>query len=130
MTTTNTKKAKFALDELVLQLEIDREGRIIRRTRSMVQGEGKLENTLLSALYPDIRVATVNIPKQMEMHEEVRVHETMANFRHKGVEYVLAGASGSAKEGKFYFVDRKFSPVLGRRFPPLPVSNHVSGCPG
>ena len=116
MKTINTNTKKFALDNHVLQLDIDREGKITRRTQSLVRGEGRLENTLLSALYPDIRVATVNVPKQMDMHEEVRVHETMANLQHKGIHYILVGASGSAKEGKFYFVDEKYSKIIARRF--------------
>src|SRR6266851_8223147 len=98
--TTNTSptkhSTKFALENRVLQLDIDREGRIIRRPiRKLRTAESRLENTLLSALYSTIKVATVNIPKQMEMHEEVRVHETLADFKYQGFEYVLVGASGS-----------------------------------
>lgn len=121
MTTYTSRTAeqskKFVLANRVLALEIDREGKIIRRPiRKLRTGESRLENTLLSALCPNIRVATVNVPRQMEMHEEVRVHETLADFKYQGVQYVLVGASGSAKDGKFYFVDRNSAKDLARRF--------------
>ncbi|HET6843485.1 MAG TPA: hypothetical protein VFK06_17665 [Candidatus Angelobacter sp.] len=112
--TTTTKT--FTLENRVLQLDVDRTGKITRRTRELRNVEGRLENTLLSALYPSVRVATVNIPKQMETHEEVRVHETLADFEYQGLRYTLVGASGSAKEGKFYFVEKEFSRILAQRF--------------
>src|SRR6185437_13439285 len=114
---TNERSAKFVLESRVLALDIDREGKIVRRPiRKLRSGESRLENTLLSALYPTIKVATVNIPKQLEMHEEVRVHETLADFKYQGVDYLLVGASGSAKEGKFYFVDRESAKIIAQRF--------------
>jgi hypothetical protein len=125
MTTTHTNTKTFALENRVLQLDIDRDGKITRRTRELRRGEGRLENTLLSALYPKIRVATVNIPKQMEMHEEVRVHETLADFEYQRVRYTLVGASGSAKEGKFYFVEKDFSRVISQRFQNWPEAAMV-----
>jgi hypothetical protein len=114
---TNEHATKFVLENRVLALDIDREGKIIRRPiRKLRTGESRLENTVLSVLYPTIRVATVNIPKQMEMHEEVRVHETLADFCYQGVQYVLVGASGSAKEGKFYFAERESARRIAQRF--------------
>jgi hypothetical protein len=114
---TDERSKTFVLENRVLALDIDREGKIIRRPiRKLRTGESRLENTLLSALYPGIKVATVNIPRQMEMHEEVRVHETLADFVYQAVQYVLVGASGSAKDGKFYFVDRESARELARRF--------------
>jgi hypothetical protein len=114
---TNESSPKFVLESRVLALDIDREGRIVRRPiRKLRTGESRLENTLLSALYPTIKVATVNVPKQLDMHEEIRVHETLADFKYHGVDYLLVGASGSAKEGKFYFVDRKSAKMIAQRF--------------
>jgi hypothetical protein len=96
----------FSIDQ-IQQLEIGRNGNILPRLRDLDQ-DSTLKGSLLRLLYPGIRVASVNVPVEpLEEIEETRVRNTMANFSYKGVRYKLVGASGSAKKGKFYFVDEQ-----------------------
>lgn len=119
--TTNTHTQKnstvFALEDRILELDVSRDGKVTRRPITKLRrGAGRLENTLLSALYPSIQVAIVHIPKQMETHEDVRVHERMVDFSYRGVRYTLAGGSGSAKDARFYFVDQKHALLIAKRY--------------
>jgi hypothetical protein len=76
-----------------------------------------LENTLLSVLYPGIKVASVNVPVEpLDEYEESQVENAMAKLVWRGIHYKLVGASGSAKKGKFYFVDREHSQPIAERF--------------
>jgi len=114
MTTNNsaTKSYSIPADQIV-NLEIDRNGRVTPRLHDLEP----LENTLLSALYPGIRVASVNVPsEQLDDYEESQVENTLAKLIWNGIHYKLAGASGSAKQGKFYFVDQKHSRAIAERF--------------
>jgi hypothetical protein len=114
MTTNNslTKSYSIPADQIV-NLEIDRNGRVTPRLHDLEP----LENTLLSALYPGIRVASVNVPsEQLDDYEESQVENTLAKLIWNGIHYKLAGASGSAKQGKFYFVDQKHSRPIAERF--------------
>ena len=52
-----TNKHKIPVDQ-IQNLEIDRNGRVTPRLNDL----DPLENTLLSVLYPGIRVASVNVP--------------------------------------------------------------------
>jgi hypothetical protein len=45
----------------VMALEIDEEGTVAQKSMQLTR-QGQLDNTLLDALYPGIRVATVEIP--------------------------------------------------------------------
>ena len=47
----------------VMALEIDENGQV-RKKMMKLDREGQLENTLIQALYPGIRVATVDVPQQ------------------------------------------------------------------
>src|SRR5580698_5601032 len=76
-----------------------------------------LQNTLLSVLYPGIKVASVNVPAEpLDDYEESQVENALARLVWNGVHYKLVGASGSAKKGKFYFVDHEHSRVIAERF--------------
>lgn len=98
-----TKKHKIPVDQ-IQNLEIDRNGRVTPRLNDL----DPLENTLLSVLYPGIRVASVNVPVEpLDEYEESLVENALAKLVWKGVHYKLVGASGSAKKGKFYFVDHE-----------------------
>jgi hypothetical protein len=114
MTTNNstTKRYRIPADH-VQNLEIDRTGRVTPRLHDLEP----LENTLLSVLYPGIRVASVNVPsEQLDDYEESQVENALAKLIWNGIHYNLVGASGSAKKGKFYFVDREHSRIIAERF--------------
>ena len=73
-----------------------------------------MENTLLSVLYPGIKVASVNVPTEiLDDYEESQVENRWQNLSGTVFTTNLVGASGSAKKGKFYFVDQEHS----RRLP-------------
>jgi hypothetical protein len=114
MTTKNTKTNRYRIPAGQIQnLEIDRNGRIAPRLHDLEP----LENTLLSVLHPGIKVASVNVPAEpLDDYEESQVENALARLVFKGVHYKLVGASGSAKKGKFYFVDQEHSPTIAERF--------------
>ena len=55
-------------------------------------------------------------PRFLEDHEEAAVARTLTGVRHNGVHYKMVGASGSAKNGKYYFCDAAHEPALAKRF--------------
>src|SRR5579864_2571503 len=112
--TKNTKTNKYRIPADQLQnLEIDRNGRVTPRLHDL----DPLQNTLLSVLYPGIKVASVNVPVEpLDDYEEAQVENALARLVWNGVHYKLVGASGSAKKGKFYFVDREHSKAIAERF--------------
>ena len=110
--TTTNKNYRIPADR-IQNLEIDRNGRIAPRLHDLEP----LENTLLSGLYPGIKVASVNVPTEsLDDYEESQVENRLAQLIWNGVHYKLIGASGSAKKGKFYFVDQKHSQAIAQRF--------------
>jgi hypothetical protein len=109
---TTTNNYRIPTDQLQ-NLEIDRNGRIAPRLHDLEP----LKNTLLSVLYPGIKVASVNVPAEpLDDYEEAQVENVLARLVWNGVHYKLVGASGSAKKGKFYFVDREHSRAIAERF--------------
>jgi len=114
MTTKNisTNKYRISADQ-IQNLEIDCNGRIAPRLHDLEP----LENTLLSVLYPGIKVASVNVPTEpLDDYEESQVENALAKLIWNGIHYKLVGASGSAKKGKFYFVDQQHSRAIAERF--------------
>ncbi|HXM09301.1 MAG TPA: hypothetical protein VN946_05080 [Terriglobales bacterium] len=112
MTKNTTNNYRIPADQLQ-NLEIDRNGRVASRLHDLEP----LKNTLLSVLYPGIKVASVNVPAEpLDDYEEAQVENALARLVWNGVHYKLAGASGSAKKGKFYFVDREHSRAIAERF--------------
>jgi hypothetical protein len=94
-------------------LQIDRNGRVAPRLHDLEP----LKNTLLSALYPGIKVASVTVPTEpLDDYEEAQVENALAGLVWDGTRYKLAGASGSANKGKYYFVDREYSGAIAERF--------------
>src|SRR5262245_17275545 len=125
------KYNKFSLEQVVT-LDIDTQGNVTQRLTIL---ESTLENTLLNVLYPGIKVAVVNVPKEpLDAYEESVVENAMANLRFKNIRYKLVGASGSSKDGKFYFVDEAYSQAIAERFQCWPQAAItyfgilVSGC--
>jgi hypothetical protein len=109
---TTTNNYRIPADQLQ-NLEIDRSGRIAPRLHDLQP----LKNTLLSVLYPGIKVASVNVPAEpLDDYEEAQVENALARLVWNGAHYKLVGASGSAKKGKFYFVDREHSQAIAERF--------------
>ncbi|HZQ17889.1 MAG TPA: hypothetical protein VFA90_04140 [Terriglobales bacterium] len=112
--TKNTKTNNYRIPaDQIQNLEIDRNGRVAPRLHDLEP----LKNTLLSVLYPGIKVASVNVPTEiLDDYEESQVENRMAKLVWDGIHYKLVGASGSAKKGKFYFVDQEHSRAIAERF--------------
>jgi hypothetical protein len=107
-----TKNYRIPADQ-IQNLEIDRNGRVAPRLHDLEP----LKNTLLSVLYPGIKVASVNVPTEiLDDFEESQVENRLAKLVWNGIHYKLVGASGSAKKGKFYFVDQEHSRAIAERF--------------
>jgi hypothetical protein len=88
----------------------------VTRKASKLGRKDTLEGKLLAQLYPGIRVARVNVPAELTPYEQSVVENRMAQLSFGGVEYKLVGASGSAKDGKFYFVDQPHAKPIAERF--------------
>ena len=89
----------------VLALEVDRTGSVTKKTMKLDQ-DSQLTNSLLQGLYPGIRVATVDVPTEpLDGCEQAIVEQALTRIEVDGVRYSLVGASGSAKNGKFYAVE-------------------------
>lgn len=110
-----TSKSTFSVDQ-IQQLEIGRNGNIMPRIRDL-DYDSTLKGSLLSVLYPGIKVASVLVPVEpLEELQESRVRNAMANFVYKGIRYKLVGAASSAKKGLFYFVDEQHHQKIADRF--------------
>ena len=100
----------------IVMLDIGKDGKV----SEILPGVGQeywLDNTLLGNLYPDIRVALVSVPTEiLEYAEAAAVSDRLVSIEHEGVQYRMVGASGSAKNGNFYFADAQHAPVLAKRF--------------
>jgi hypothetical protein len=104
----------------VMALEIDEEGTVAQKSMQLTR-QGQLDNTLLDALYPGIRVATVEIPGgELDDYGRAKVEQALAKFTVGGVEYRLIGASGSAKNGRYYAVNKEFERLIAERFQQWP----------
>jgi hypothetical protein len=104
----------------VMALEIDEEGTVAQKSMQLTR-QGQLANTLLDALYPGIRVATVEIPgAELDDYGRAKVEQALAKFTISGVEYRLIGASGSAKSGRYYAVSKEFEKPIAERFQQWP----------
>jgi len=101
--------------KLILELKIDVTGEVTRKA-SKLGRKDTLEGKLLAQLYPGIRVARVSVPVELTPYEQSVVENRMAQLSFGGVEYKLVGASGSAKDGKFYFVDQPHAKPIAERF--------------
>ena len=93
---TTTNNYRIPADQLQ-NLEIDRNGRVAPRLHDLEP----LKNTVLSVLYPGIKVASVNVPTEpLDDYEESQVENALARLVWNGVHYKLGGASGSAKKAR------------------------------
>jgi len=118
MTTSTTVTKTSGLT--VINLKITKEGNIERKMTD-VSPQAQLNNTLLEALCPGIRVASVTVtPEPLDQVERARVESALSRFNVDGIDYRLIGASGSAKSGKYYAVDARFERPLAARFSDWP----------
>ncbi|HKS72290.1 MAG TPA: hypothetical protein VJQ82_03780 [Terriglobales bacterium] len=100
----------------LLALEVDRNGSMTRKNMKLDQ-DSQLSNSLLQRLYPGIRVATLDVPTEpLDPCEQAMVEQALTRIEVDGIRYRLVGASGSAKNGKFYAVEHTFEKKLGERF--------------
>lgn len=100
----------------LVSFDIDVEGRVVEHPLSKHE-RNSLDATLLTHLYPDIKVAIANVPLGfLDPFEESRVTTAMTCIQFQGVTYKLVGGSGSTKEGKFYLVDEAHHDFIARRF--------------
>jgi hypothetical protein len=118
----------------IVMLDIDSNGEIGERIPSTGQ-ESWLDCTLLGSMYPNIRVALVSVPTEpLDDFEEAQVANTMTSVFHEKVAYRMVGASGSAKNGKYYYCDAEHEPLIAKRFQQWPEAAItyfgilVSGC--
>ena len=99
---------------------VTKEGQIDRKMTN-VSPEAQLENTLLDALHPGIKVASVSVtPEPLDQVERAKVESALSRFTVEGTDYRLIGASGSAKKGKYYAVDSRYERPLAARFSDWP----------
>jgi hypothetical protein len=104
----------------VISLMVSKEGKIERKMPNL-SPQAQLNNTLLEALCPGIRVASVSVTREpLDQVERARVESALSRFSVEGTEYRLIGASGSAKNGKYYAVDAGFERPLAARFADWP----------
>src|SRR5262245_54022275 len=100
----------------VISLDIDSLGQAKARIPDL-EKSAQLHNTLLQGLFPDIRVARLNVPEGvLEESQQALVEQTMKRVNVNGVQFRLVGASGSAKDGKFYAVEAKYERAIAERF--------------
>ena len=104
----------------VKQIVIDEEGNVARRF-PRIDAEGQLKNTLLFAIHPEICVLSMQVPGGLlDAYEQARISQVLMRVRYEGREYCLVGASGSAKDGKFYAVDAQHEKLIAERFQKWP----------
>ena len=100
----------------MLALEINRNGEVVKKLNPLDR-EHELANTLLQGLYPGIAVATVDVPQEeLSPFERATVERALVRLEWEGQRFALIGASGSAKNGKFYAVDPKREREIASRF--------------
>src|SRR6266481_1056531 len=78
----------------VVVFDIDSQSNVTQQLTDNAQ-ETTLENTLLEALYPGIKVAIANVPTGfLDGFEESAVANALVSIRSNNTEYRLVGASG------------------------------------
>jgi hypothetical protein len=118
----------------IVMIDIDTNGQMEERIPGTGQ-ESWLDRTVLGAMYPHIHVALVSVPTEpLDDCEEAAVANAMTRVTHEGIAYRMVGASGSAKNGKYYYCDAAHEPFIAKRFQQWPEAAItyfgilVSGC--
>src|SRR5436853_7454636 len=85
----------------VISLDIDSTGTAKARIPDL-EKSAQLHNTLLQGLFPEIRVARLNVPGgALDESQQALVVQAMKRVTGDGVQLEWFGASGSANDGKF-----------------------------
>ncbi len=122
--TANMTQSVNDQSKIILELSIDAFGLVTRKEPELSRRD-TLEGTLLLQIYPGIKVARVSVPTELDAYEQSLVEGRMANLTYQGVQYKLAGASGAAKDGRFYFVDAAHAKSIAERFQHWPEAAMV-----
>ena len=109
------------VDPGVLMLRIDRNGKVHDQKKEAAARGERLTSPyatrmLAGRLFPGIELALVQVPGRMTEIEEFSVRDTLAALVWKGRRYRLVGATGGAKDGKFYFAEEKWETCLARQY--------------
>src|SRR5580765_1187045 len=122
--TATTTQLVTEQSKVILELSIDAFG-LVTRKETELHRKDTLEGTLLLQIYPGIKVARVSVPTELDPYEQSLVESRMAHLVYQGVQYKLAGASGAAKDGRFYFVDIAHAKDIAERFQHWPEAAMV-----
>jgi len=115
--TTNDNEATKKMNPIAM-LDMDITGKLSEREPSAMADEW-LDGTLLGSLYPDIKLALLTVPACVDDAEKSLVQDRMCSITwpiEGGTKYKMIGASGSAKNGKFYFADEAHVARVKQRF--------------
>ena len=100
----------------IVMLDIQKNGSMVERIPGVGQ-DTTTANTLLGVMYPNAKVAIISVPTEAnEDYEEATLARALTGVRHDRLPYKMVGASGSAKNGKYYFCDAAHEPLLAKRF--------------
>ena len=105
----------------MIMLDVNSQGKVTER-QNQLASQNWLASTLLGHIYPGIKVALVSIPagEVLEIDEQEVVKDQLRKIKHKGTDYEMVGASGSAKNGKYYYASKEYAPDLAQRYQKWP----------
>jgi len=105
----------------MIMLDVNSQGKVSER-QNQLASQNWLASTLLGHIYPGIKVALVSIPTGdvLEIDEQEVVKDQLRKINHKGTGYQMVGASGSAKNGKYYYASEEYAPDLAKRYQKWP----------
>jgi hypothetical protein len=110
-----------SVDPGILMLRIDGKGKVHDQKREAKSRGEHISSPfstrmLAGRLFPGIELALVQVPTRMTDEESFRIKNTMANLLFEGKRYRLVGATGGAKDGKFYFCEQKWESPLKNQY--------------
>lgn len=108
-------------DPGVIMLKLDRKGRVHDQKRdALLRGEYLASpystRMIAGRMYPEAQIALVEVPTRMTEEDRLTVANAMRNICYEGKRYKLIGATGGAKEGKFYFVEEKWEEAFATHY--------------
>ena len=104
----------------ILEMDLDENGVLSERTPD-AGSESFLDNSLLDRLYPGIKACRIKVCEGMlETFQQAKIAGTMMAFEYQGTAYSVVGASGSAKNGLFYCVEKQYEDALRKRMDAWP----------
>ena len=104
----------------ILEMDLDENGVLSERTPD-AGSESFLDNSLLDRLYPGIKACRIKVCEGMlETFQQAKIAGTMMAFEYQGTAYSVVGASGSAKNGLFYCVEKQYEDAVRKRMDAWP----------